>query len=140
MKKVYICCSLKLPNYEHVSGLLARLPDAIHLRPQPSQLDELTGSNLRKKNVVEADVAMIQYCDEVWVLGKFGRDCSWEIGYATALHKRVRILKEEDNAEIISSDWMFLHGETLGNLTVYDTIFDFKNAVLSTADPGSLHY
>lgn len=123
--KVYICSSLKPDNYLYVSELLTKLPPAIHLRPNASQLvaDD-------RRHFVESDVAMIKYCDELWVLGRFGRDCTWEIGFATALGKTIRILRDRANDQVLQEDWMYMHGQVEGLLTVYESIHDFRKGSL----------
>ncbi len=127
MLKVYICSSLRDDNYLHVTRLLKELPPAVHLRPAKGE-DTLEG----RRNHVEIDIAMLQYCDEIWVLGAYGRDCSWEIGYAMGIKKSVRILVDDTNAHTIENDWMLQHGKQIGLLHAHSTIHGFKTAVLGT--------
>lgn len=114
MKKVYICSSLRPEVYERVTRLLKEtLPRAIHLRPFKEQYGNKLGH-------VETDVAMIRYCDEFWVVGEFGRDCSWEIGYATGLGKPIVFFCDETNRKNLESDWMMYHGANVGLLHIVE--------------------
>lgn len=54
------------------------------------------------------DKMLIEGCEEVWAFGKLGRDCAWEIGFAVGLGKQVKIFVDENNADILDSDWMTL--------------------------------
>lgn len=113
MNKVYICSSLRPEVINYVNKTLYKLPRSIHLRPWSSPDSSKVGH-------VETDVAMIQYCDELWVVGEYGRDCSWEIGYAMGLGKRVVIWRDDSNKHLIAQDWMYIHGITKGNAEVRD--------------------
>lgn len=59
---------------------------------------------------VREDVRAIEKCDELWVIGRFGRDCSWEIGYAMALGKKIMIFEDHTNCRKLWSDWMWRIG------------------------------
>lgn len=120
MKKVYICSSLRQENYDHVTKLLAQLPAAIYLRPQTAE--KLAA---KREDTVESDVALMKHADEIWVLGRIGRDCSWEIGWAAAMNKRVRVLIDETNRATIEDDWMLRHGEVNKTLSFYDAVYGF---------------
>lgn len=48
----------------------------------------------------------LELCDEVWVFGAIGRDCSWEIGYAQGLKKPVKFFKTAENEHMVKEDWM----------------------------------
>lgn len=122
MKKVYICSSLRQENYDHVTKLLAQLPVAVYLRPQPAE--KLAA---KKEDTIESDVAMMKHADEIWVLGHIGRDCSWEIGWAAAMNKRVRVLIDETNRAMIEDDWMMRHGEVNKTLSFYATCYAFTD-------------
>ncbi|PWU11647.1 MAG: hypothetical protein C5B47_00635 [Verrucomicrobia bacterium] len=114
LKKVYICSSLRTEVYERVSKLLDEvLPKAIHLRP----FKEQKGNRL---NHVEVDVAMIHHADEIWVVGEFGRDCSFEIGYATGIKKPIIMWRDFTNAKNIEHDWMIYHGVNSGLIQIRD--------------------
>lgn len=129
MLKVYICSSLKDDNYKYVTGVLKELPPAIHLRPTPGPVG---GTLEDRRHHVEVDVAMIQYCDEVWVIGAYGRDCSWEMGYAMGLNKHVRILSDLTNRETLSLDWMIYHGEQVDCLSIHTSAHAFKTGVMNS--------
>lgn len=109
--KVYICSSLRPEVYAHVTDLLKRLPKAIHMRPYATDASQ-------KLAHVETDVAMIKHCDEVWVVGEYGRDCSWEIGYAAGIGKPVTVWEDYTNAKHISDDWMLHHAVTAGTARI----------------------
>lgn len=114
LKKVYICSSLRPEVYVRVTELLnTKCPKAIHLRPYLEQ----TGNKLGH---IECDVAMIHHCDELWVVGEYGRDCAWEIGYATAMGKPIKVFKDASNALSLEKDWMLYHGLIKGTLEVVD--------------------
>lgn len=78
MKKIYICSSCRKENYEYVDSLLKRL-NALNsyfiFRPQFGQLED-------KEKYGTIDATAIENCDELWLIGDYGRDCSWELGYA----------------------------------------------------------
>lgn len=116
-KKVYICSSLRPEVYERVSRILAKMPDVIPLRPWGAQAGE-------KEGHVETDIAMIKYSDELYVLGEFGRDCSFEIGYALGISKPVVIYRDKTNAKFLEQDWMIVHGITTGLLKIIDLPFE----------------
>lgn len=113
MKKVYICSSLRLDNHTRVTETLKKLPPAIHLRPYLEQSGNKLGH-------VEVDVAMIHHCDELWVVGEYGKDCSWEIGYATAIGKPIVVYRDKTNAKALENDWMLYHGQVKGILKIID--------------------
>ncbi len=113
LPKVYICSSLRPEVYERVSSLLKRLPKAIHLRPTQDQ----PGNKL---NHVEVDVAMMHHADEIWLVGEFGRDCSWELGYATGKGIPIVFWRDETNSKHLDQDWMFNHALTKGKAEVRD--------------------
>jgi hypothetical protein len=48
----------------------------------------------------------IELCDELWVFGPIGRDCSWEIGYAQGLKKPVKFFQTAENEHMVKEDWM----------------------------------
>lgn len=121
LKKVYICSSLKPENFNYVSELLKKLPKAIYLRPFPEELTKPT----KRYDTVEADIAMMQHADEIWCVGRLGRDCMVEIGYAIGIGKTIRVLVDDTNRDQLKDDWMILHGETKGILTFYEKPEDF---------------
>lgn len=46
---------------------------------------------------IEADIAMISWADEVWLVGEYGRDCQWELGYATGIRKPIKVFRYQNN-------------------------------------------
>lgn len=130
MKRIYICSSLKPDNYSHVTQVLTQLPTNVaYLRPHPAEI-----TALKKEDTVETDVAMIRYADEIWVLGHIGRDSTWEIGFATALNKRIRLLIDDTNRATIEQDWMLLHGKITGRLRIYENVYDFGDQFRTDAE------
>lgn len=126
LKKVYICSSLRAENYERTTKLLDDvLPKAIHLRP----FKEQKGNRL---NHVEVDIAMIKHAEEVWVVSQYGKDCSWEIGYACGKNIPVVIWRDEFNAAAIESDWMLYHGVNTGWITIRDVAGLKYDKILAT--------
>lgn len=113
MIKVYICASLRPAVYERVTEILRNLPPAIHLRPWGAQKGDRMGH-------VETDVAMINHADQLWLVGEYGRDCSWELGYAMGIGKPIKIFMDDSNASRIEDDWMLYHGLNLGLLEIID--------------------
>lgn len=110
MKKVYICTPLSDEkfNLKLISLKILNNPDVFAFIPPQGQLcDKELGSRLDKK--------MIEMCDELWVFGEFGRDCSWEIGYAQGLGKRVIVIRDDSNRGILDEDWM-----TTINIELFD--------------------
>ena len=98
--KVYISSSLRPEVYARVTVLLERYGrDYEILRPSLVQPDHWT------THVID-DVRMIREADEIWLMGEYGRDCSWEMGFATALGKKVRIFRDASNSTNLDNDWM----------------------------------
>lgn len=106
--RVYICSSLRDEPYAHVTGVLdkakEKFPEAIVLRPG------LGGANDIVAHVV-TDVGMIREADELWVMGEYGRDCSWEIGFAMGLGMTIRVFVDSTNEHLLAQDWMIRYGE-----------------------------
>lgn len=112
MKSIYVCSSLRPEVYQHVSKVLSVVAkDEKIYRPQPGPLEN-------RHEIVGSDCYGIEHCDELWVIGQFGRDCSWEIGYAMGLGKKVKIYVDDTNREFVDKDWMFYHGIKLGLLQI----------------------
>ncbi len=112
-KKIYVCSSLRPEVYARVTKILAKQKNIIPLRPWGAQIGE-------KEGHVETDIAMIQYSDELWVIGEFGRDCSFEIGYAIGIKKPVVVLRDSTNKDRLEQDWMWITGINNGLLRVVD--------------------
>lgn len=89
--------------------------------PAPVDFFRPRGTNPSKMmDTVREDVAAIIACDELWLVGDYGRDCSWEIGYAMGLGKRVVVWRDKTNKEKFDSDWMVKIGYDTELLVVYD--------------------
>jgi len=101
MKRIYICSSCRPENYEYVKQLLklytTREMSIFH--PEPQQLEE-------KTRYACVDIIEIQKADEIWLIGDYGRDCSWELGYAQALQKTVCVFRCHINRAKLDDDWM----------------------------------
>jgi hypothetical protein len=112
--KVYICSSLRDEPYKHVTALLDKVvpafPGTIVLRPS------LGGDSNKVAHVIQ-DVGMIREADELWVMGEYGRDCSWDIGFAMGIGKKVRVFVDETNRHLLEQDWMVLYGDANKTVT-----------------------
>src|SRR6266481_42803 len=116
MKSIYICSSLRAEVYAHVSKVLAVVTtDEKIYRPQ-------AGPAENRDSIVESDCYAIEHCDELWVIGEFGRDYSWEIGYAMGLGKIVKIFVDYTNSHFVEKDWMIHYGNKLGKLEIVSLI------------------
>ncbi len=65
-----------------------------------------TSESINRKRGLETHIHHLNLCDELWAFGRIGLDCSWEIGYATGLGKKVKLFIAEDNEYIIDDSWM----------------------------------
>lgn len=100
MKSIYVCCPLKSSKfpfneiYKYVTkpGIFAFIP--------------LPNPNLPMKKIIQLNKHHIINCDEVWVFGKYGKDCAWEQGFAQALGKPVRIFLTKKNLKSVMKDEM----------------------------------
>ena len=127
MRSAYICSSLKLDNYNRTTEILEQLSDyALLLRPHP---DEIT-KPIKKLDTVKMDIVLIEGADELWLLSKFGRDCSWELGFAAAKGKIIRVLVDNTNRAAIESDWM-LHQHA----KLYYSIPEFIASLVAVSEP-----
>lgn len=99
MDKVYICTPLHGGKFNLdliQKTILER--NVFAFIPAQGQLENKTlGAILDRKMLDEAS--------EVFVFGPIGRDCSWEIGYATGKGKKVTIFLDKTNQDILE-DWM----------------------------------
>jgi len=112
---VYVCSSLKPHTIRRVDKIL----DRFKAQDQDLKLFRPYGTNPKKMmETVREDIDAIERCDELWVLGRFGRDCSFEIGYALALKKKVIIWEDHTNRQKLWSDWMWRIGKEKGLLEV----------------------
>ena len=110
---IYVCSSLKPHTVKRVDKLLKAFkrdfPALKFFRP--------SGNNVKTlMKTVREDVKAIDACDELWVVGRYGRDCSWEIGYAMALGKKVVFWLDHTNKRRFQSDWMLRIGRDRGIL------------------------
>lgn len=102
MKKVYVCSSCRQENYDYVTDLLTKnrlIHKAFLFRPQPGQL-------LNKTEFANVDIDAINASDEVWLIGEYGRDCAWELGYAAGIKKPIKVFRCEKNEKHLEADWM----------------------------------
>lgn len=102
MKKVYVSYPMN-PKKHQMNVIQNELlkGDVFPSIPPAGQLEnKILGSAFDKK--------LIENCDEVWAFGEIGRDCSWELGFAVGLNKKVRIFIDASNSEILIEDWMTL--------------------------------
>lgn len=115
--KVYICSSLRPEVVKRVDEVLLQIFDENQyhmLRPhtiQPEAKEELM-------SFIRGDGWMLDQADEVWVIGQFGNDCQWELGYAMAKGKPVTIFKDSTNTQRIEDSWMYRLGYDLNLLTI----------------------
>lgn len=99
--KVYISTPLMGDkfNLKKITEVLLVSPLVFAFIPPVGQLSDKDNGALLDKNA-------ILLCDEVWVFGKIGRDCSWEIGFARGLGKPVKLFMTKEEIEYIQEDWM----------------------------------
>lgn len=104
---VYVCSSLRPQTAKRVDKILVEFrrdfPALKFFRPKGTSIKTMM-------KTVREDVRAIEACDELWVVGRFGRDCSWEIGYAMALRKLVVFWEDHTNKKKWWSDWMWRIG------------------------------
>lgn len=100
MKKVYISTPLKEEkfNIHDIQAMILKHKVFAFIPPTSKKVDQHQGSLVDKLS--------IDLCDEVWVFGPIGRDCSWEIGYAQGLGKPVVFFLNEQNEYTVKEDWM----------------------------------
>lgn len=104
MKKVYISTPLKEEkfNIEDIQSEILKYGVFAFIPPTSQKVNQDQGSKVDKLS--------IELCDEVWVFGAIGRDCSWEIGFAHGLGKKVILYKSSHNNHIFNEDWMLFSG------------------------------
>lgn len=105
--KVYISTPLLGDkfNLKRITSTLLKYPEVFAFIPPVGQLEN------KKEGAILDQMAIIN-CDEVWVFGKIGRDCAWEIGYATGLGRKVVLFMDKEELQHIEEDWMtFLDAE-----------------------------
>lgn len=116
--KVYVASSLRPEVVSRVDKLLPQLAKqygspVLFLRPTGVDMKDIM-------SIVREDVKAIDECDQLWLIGDYGRDVSWEAGYAMANKKPVVIYKDYTNAEKLESDAMFLIGHDFDLLSIKD--------------------
>lgn len=119
--RVYVCSSLRPKVVKRVDKILQAMKETLKPDGRTVSFFRPGGTDKRKRdNTVRIDVMAIDACDELWVVGNYGRDCSWEIGYATALGKKIRIFEDHTNRRRLESDWMWRAGYLCTNNLVLD--------------------
>jgi len=104
MKTVYVCTPLKqgkffIQDIVHETSLVQDV--FFYIPPSDPAKPKTLGAELNRK--------MLLLCDEVWVFGLAGNDCSWEIGFADGLNKPVKVFITETNKQLLQ-DWMLWTG------------------------------
>lgn len=112
--KVYVCSSLRPEVMTHRNAVIAGLavPEGTRLF-LPDGVDPT-----RKREIVREDVYEIETCDEFWIVGQYGRDCAWEVGYAMALNKKIKFFLDATNENRFNEDWMIMTGYDKGIMEV----------------------
>jgi hypothetical protein len=104
MKRVYISTPLKPEKFRLdqiqreilYSEVFAFIPTTAEVKGDPT-----TAALINKQ--------MIEFCDELWAFGPIGRDCAWELGFASALNKPIKFFATEENEHMIPTDWMLFN-------------------------------
>lgn len=115
--KVYVCSSLRPKVVKRVDKLLPVLAKRVdytvdYFRPRGTAPSGMM-------QTVREDVDAINACDELWLVGDYGRDCSFELGYALAIGKKIVVWTDRTNRKKFDSDWMVKIGDDLGLLEVH---------------------
>jgi nucleoside 2-deoxyribosyltransferase len=105
MKRIYVCTPLKSGKFD-LPLIVKTLPEDVfaYIPPTDPTKPKIEGALLNRK--------MIDLCDEVWVFGPLGRDCSWEIGYAEGLGKKIIVHINNNNQDVLN-DWMLWTSKNL---------------------------
>jgi hypothetical protein len=100
IKRVYISTPLKPEkfNLDLIQRTVLKEKVFAFIPPTEEKNDRRQGALI--------DKLQIELCDELWVFGSIGRDCSWEAGYAAGLGKPVVFFHSDDNEEVYQNDWM----------------------------------
>ncbi len=96
-KLVYISTPLSKEKFNIIDIEKVILKEGVFAFIPPSDAD------LQADIGAKVDRMMLDLCDEVWVFGNIGRDCAWEMGYAAALNKPIRIYSDTTH---FKNDWM----------------------------------
>lgn len=99
-KRVYISTPLKPEkfNLDLIQRVILREGVFAFIPPTEEKNDREQGAAV--------DKLQIELCDELWIFGPIGRDCSWEAGYAAGLGKPVVFFHDDSNDHIRRDDWM----------------------------------
>ncbi len=110
-KLVYVCTPLSKEKF-NLKMIQERIlsEKVFAFIPPIGQLED-------KHQGTRTDVQMLDLCDEVWVFGRIGRDCAWEIGYAKGLKKPVKFFMDNSEYEYLRDDWMVFHEVTNNECT-----------------------
>lgn len=120
--RVYVCSSLRPRTVARVDRIIAELAtahkaatgrDVRYFRPRGTDPSKIMVT-------VREDVAAIKWCDELWVVGRYGRDCSLEMGFAAGIGKKIRIYRDKTNCNRLSQDWMARFWVETGQTTIED--------------------
>lgn len=105
MKRVYISTPLKEEkfNITDIQNEILKHKVFAFIPPNSPKVNQHQGSRV--------DRLSIDLCDEMWVFGAIGRDCSWEIGYADGIGKKLVFYTSDHNRDVTSSDWMIWTGD-----------------------------
>ena len=116
MKKIYVCTPLNPNkfNLDKITDILMKMNVFAFIPPAGQLSNKETGALLDKR--------MIEECNEVYVIGAVGRDCCWEIGYASGLGKPVTIFLDHTNNYLIEEDWMVTLGCNIVDINVLTII------------------
>lgn len=110
-KRVYISTPLKPEkfNLQAIQKQILKEEVFAFIPPTEEKNDRKTGAAV--------DRLQIDLCDEVWVFGAIGRDCSWEAGYAQGKGIPVVFFLSKENEHVHRDDWMiFTKGTTVREL------------------------
>lgn len=99
-KRVYICTPLKPEkfNLDTIQKEILKEKVFAYIPPTEEKNNPSQGARVNRIS--------IEMCDELWVFGPIGRDCSWEIGYAQGLGKKVVFFVSDNNLYVLNEDWM----------------------------------
>lgn len=105
-KRVYISTPLKPEKFKLASIQKMILKERVFafIPPTEEKNDRVMGAAV--------DKLQIELCDEMWVFGAIGRDCSWEVGYAQGLGIPVVFFASTENEHILDEDWMIFSAGT----------------------------
>jgi hypothetical protein len=115
--RVYVCSSLRPHVVKRVNKILEKLlatrPDVEFFRPYGTDPNTML-------EVVREDTKEIEGCDELWLIGRAGRDCCVELGMALALKKDITVYLDHTNRRKLAKDEMWKIGVDRGHLKVVE--------------------